>query len=431
MTALAQLSAKQAESIANATARVNAWTGAVSSGKTLSSLLAWAHYIAVEAPPFGRPQMIGRTLDTLYRNALSLLTNPEIVGPVAHDIHYTRGANQAIMFGREVDTLGASDVRAESRIRGVTSGGWYVDEGTLLPDHAYWQQLLNRLRVPGARGFVTTNPDGPQHWFKTHVLDRADELGYRTWHFTLDDNPSLDPDYVASVKAENTGVYYQRNILGLWVLAEGMIWQAFDRDRHITDHLPPGLHNHVIGIDHGTTNPFAGLLLAVGIDPTDSVERIFVCSEYRHDSRTANQRLTDSEYTDALNRWIRQPHQPPLDPASIEVHVDPSAAGFIQQLDRSGWRNAGTAVNDVTDGLSLVASLFAADRIRIHRSCTGLLTEIPGYVWDPKASTKGTDAPLKVNDHSCDAFRYATWGCWRAWERWLSQPVTIPASARR
>lgn len=426
-----RLSRKQADSLVNATARVNAWSGAVSSGKTLMSVLAWANYLAHDAPRAGRPQMIGRTLDTLYRNVLSLLTDPEISGPIARDVHYTRGANQAVIFEREVDVLGASDVRAESRIRGVTSAGWYVDEGTLLPDHAYWQQLLNRLRVPGARGFVTTNPDGPQHWFKTHVLDRADELGYNAWHFELDDNPALDPDYVTSVKAENTGVFYERNILGLWVLAEGMIWQAFDRDRHVVDKLPPGLNGHLIGVDHGTTNPFAALVIARGIDPADGQERLWVTGEYRHDSRSSSVRKTDSEYAADLAQFIARPDQVRVDQRTVEVYVDPSAAGFTEQLYRDRWDNAGAAHNDVSAGLSLVASLFALDRIRIHRSCIGLLSEIPGYVWDPKASKKGNDAPHKVNDHSCDALRYGVWGHWRAWERWLTQPIAIPADVRR
>ena len=40
-------------------------------------------------------------------------------------------------------------------------------------------------------------------------------------------------------------------------------------------------------------------------------------------------------------------------------------------------------------------------------TCTELIREIPGYIWDPKAAERGVDAPVKVDDHFCDALRYA------------------------
>ena len=45
--------------------------------------------------------------------------------------------------------------------------------------------------------------------------------------------------------------------------------------------------------------------------------------------------------------------------------------------------------------------------LKVSDRCHGLITEIPGYAWSPKATEKGLDAPIKANDHSCDALRYA------------------------
>jgi len=38
--------------------------------------------------------------------------------------------------------------------------------------------------------------------------------------------------------------------------------------------------------------------------------------------------------------------------------------------------------------------------------CEKTIEELGIYVWDPKASDRGEDAPLKDNDHCMDAMRY-------------------------
>lgn len=365
--------------------------------------------------------MVGVTLQSLERNVLNVIA--EMAPGI---IQHTTGASTARIFGRTVHTIGANDARAERRIRGVTAAGAYVDEASLMPGDGYWSQLLNRLRVDGARLFASTNPDSPNHWLKK-VIDQAAELGYRVWHFTLGDNPSLSDDYVASIKRENHGLWYKRNIEGLWVLAEGQIWDAFDPDRHVVDTIPDGVTDHLIGIDHGISNPFAALVLGVGVDPVDGLERLWVRAEWRHDSKVSQRRMADSQYATALKLWVRSLELADLTPTEATVLIDPAAAGFRQQMYLDGWEGAAKANNSVGKGLALVSSLLAADRVRIHRSCTGLLGEIGGYVWDPKAVERGEDAPLKVNDHSCDAFRYGAMGQWEHWERWLSTGMSLAA----
>jgi hypothetical protein len=59
------------------------------------------------------------------------------------------------------------------------------------------------------------------------------------------------------------------------------------------------------------------------------------------------------------------------------------------------------------DGIRLVSSLWQIDRLKVHRSCKGLIDEIPGYSWSEAHAEKGEDVPVKADDHSCDALRYA------------------------
>ena len=397
------LSRKQVCSIVEATARINAWEGSVRSGKTVASLLCWLCYVA-DAPTGGELVMVGRTRDSINRNVFAPLTNPELFGPLASQVTYTNGAATATILGRTVHVLGANDAQAEPKVRGLTCAGAYVDEATTLPQ-TFFDQLTARCSVPGSKIFLTTNPDNPLHWLRQKYLLRPEESRLRSWHFTLDDNHTLDPEYVAQLKAMHTGVFYRRNILGHWVQAEGAIYDMWDEDRHVVDEVPAGTRWLSLGVDHGTINPFSAVLLGLGPDGV-----LYAASEWRHDSKQAHRQMTDAEYSAAVRGWL----------AGLGVRpewtvVDPSAASFIEQLHRDGINPAG-AENSVLDGIRTVASLLSAGRLRVHRSCAGVLAEMPSYCWDDAAAEKGEDKPLKVADHSLDALRYAirtTEALWR------------------
>lgn len=401
------LSRKQLRSVGQATARINLWHGSVRSGKTIASLLAFVIAVAT-AGPSGLIIVVGRSLQTIERNVLEPLQDRSLFGPLARHVVHTRGATTAVILGRTVHLIGAADARAEGRLRGLTAQLAYVDEATLLPE-AFWTQLLARLSVPGARLYATTNPDSPRHWLKTGYLDRADALDLRSWHFQLADNPSLSEAYVASLAAEYTGLWRQRMILGAWVIAEGAIYSEWDEARHVVDTLPE-MRRYFVGIDYGTTNPFSAILLGVGAD-----DRLYAVAEWRHDSRTANRSMTDAQYSAAVRAWLADQGVEPE-----WTFVDPSAKSFSTQLWQDGHPGIARADNTVTDGIRSVASLLTAGRLRVHRSCEGLLSEIPGYSWDPKATARGEDAPLKVDDHSADALRYAVHSTAAEWRHLLA-----------
>lgn len=398
------MSRKQLRTVAQARARINVWHGAVRSGKTIASLLAFVIAIAA-AGPSGLILICGRSLDTIERNVIEPLQDAGLFGPLARHVVHTRGATTAVILGRTVHLIGAPNALAEGRIRGATVQLVYLDEATLVPE-AFWTQLLARLSVPGARLFATTNPDSPRHWLKLNYLDRAAELDLRAWHFRLADNPSLSPDYVAALNAEYVGLWRRRMIDGAWVVAEGAVYDMWDEDRHVVTEVPPIARWLAVGIDYGTTNDLVALALGLGADG-----RLYVTAEYRHASRTAHRSMTDAEYDRAIRAWITAQQITPE-----WVVIDPSAASFIEQMHRTPGLHLAPADNAVQDGIRTVASLLASDRLKIHASCDGLIGELVGYSWDPKASDKGEDRPLKVADHGPDALRYAirtTEALWR------------------
>ncbi len=405
------MSAKQLDFVANSNARINIASGAVRSGKTIGSLLKWL-MICADPPPGGELVVVAKTAQTAARNLFAPLTSPEIFGPVAKHVHYTMGAPTATILGRRVHVIGANDARSESKILGMTVAACLMDEATLLP-RDFFHQMLARMSVADAILIATTNADSSGHWLRKEFLLNGD-IDLRQWHFGLDDNPHLPQAYKDALNAEYGpgSLFYKRFVDGLWILAEGAIFDMWDPDLHIVDTLPPMWRWVALGVDYGTTNPLAGLLL--GVHGSD----LYLAAEWRYDSRKERRSLTDAEYSARLKTWLAgyQPagaFRPGVTPEMVAV--DPSAASFMQQLFRDGWAPT-PADNAVLDGIRLMSSLLTGGRLRVHRSCQGLIDEMPGYSWDPAKALRGIDAPIKVDDHSVDGARYAivtSEGSWR------------------
>ncbi|WP_184397015.1 PBSX family phage terminase large subunit [Nocardiopsis composta] len=404
------------------TPQIALWSGAVSSGKTISSLLAFL-ILLTRAPSHGLVVIVGRTLQTIERNLIDPLQSPELFGPLAGQVHHTAGSTTAVILGRTVHLVGASDARAESRIRGATVALAYVDEATLVPQ-SFWMMLLSRLRVRGAKLLATTNPDYPGHWLRQDFVLRASAVGMRHWHFTLDDNPSLDPAYVALLKSQYTGLWFRRFILGEWIAGEGSVYDMWDPEAHVVawERLPRMQRLLCAGVDYGTTNPTSALLLGLGEDGL-----LYLVDEQRHEPRREAQRLTDAELSARLRAWIAAEHLPHGGRVPVEyVAVDPSAASLRVQLYRDGLATT-PAHNDVLHGISMVANLLARRQLLVSDRCTGWIGEVGGYAWDPKATEKGQDAPIKADDHSLDAGRYAVATSEALWRPHLVDPMGLAA----
>jgi PBSX family phage terminase large subunit len=203
--------------------RINLLEGSVRSGKTWISLVLWAMWVANQ-PKDASFLMAAKTLTALERNNLNLLT--ALVG--SENFKFSIASKKAELFGRCVYLEGASDVRAENKIRGLTLCGAYIDELTLI-DEDFFVMMLSRLSEPDAKLFATTNPDSPNHWLMTNYIQRAEagELEFLRIKFSIEDNPYLTKEYVKSLKSEYTGVFYQRFIKGEWVAAEGVVYPEY------------------------------------------------------------------------------------------------------------------------------------------------------------------------------------------------------------
>lgn len=402
------LSSKQAISLVEANARYNIWVGAVRSGKSYVSLLAFIDFI-YHGPPDNDFVIIGKSASTIKRNILVPLSDM-----LREEFSYSYAKGEAYLYNRTIHLIGANDERAEHKIKGATFAGAYVDEITIIPQ-SFFIMLQSRLTHKGSALYGTTNPDSPFHWFKTDLIDRASELDMKIWNFTLDDNPSLDADFKRNISKEYRGLWYDRYILGKWVLAEGTVYDFFDRTSHVIDFPPGAAEYYIVGVDYGTTNPSAYSLIGYSGRTTPNV---WLEKEYYWDSKKKLRQKTDVEYAEDLKKFIQGYNVK-------AIYIDPSAVSFRVELQRQGFQYLIEAENDVLDGIRYHGTALSVGRFKICRNCSHAIEEYSTYRWDPKASARGEDKPLKENDHMMDSIRYALYTEWfqREGPRWKPEDV--------
>ena len=272
------LSSKQREYLAACNHRWNFKIGATGSGKS------WLDYAVVIPKRLlalkgeGAAVLLGNTQSTLSRNILDPMREiwgEALVGTISSD-------NTARLFGRKVYVLGADKRNQVARIQGMTIEYAYGDEVTTWNEDLF-QMLKTRLRCAHSHFDGTANPADPHHWLK-HFIDSGADILCQT--STIDDNPTLDPAFVAQLKQELAGtVYYARFILGQWCAAEGIIYRIFADSQAAGDGrflwpqdkpLPAGTRVQ-IGVDFGG-NGSQHAFVAVGILPA-AAGVVALCSD--------------------------------------------------------------------------------------------------------------------------------------------------------
>lgn len=374
------------------------WEGAIRSGKTVASIIAWLMYLAnTDEKVFF---MSGKTYGSLVRNVIDGEFGLLALGAPYAEITKDRTGSTVILIGdKKIYLFGASDDGAYMRLKGLTAGGWYADEVATHPESFIVEALARTAVSSDRRIFWTLNPTFPSHYIYSKFLDRWEgSKGYRRYHFTLDDNLAMTEDRKRELAAQYNGRYKSIYILGLRVAATGAIYDNFSRETVVYSGEPPESLNDCskyIACDYGTVNPCVFLECTISESGV-----VYVTREFRWDSRVKMAQKTDAAYVQDMINFIGNP-----DECDRVIIVDPSAVSFINALQVEGFF-VKPANNDVLNGIMRVSSLIGQGRIKIHESCVGLIAEMEGYSWDEKSVNSGTEKPLKVRDHGPDALRY-------------------------
>ena len=250
--------------------------------------------------------------------------------------------NSFRLFGVKIIQAYTGTISGLGNIRGMTAFGAYVNEASLAKEQVF-KEIVSRCSGEGARIVADTNPDNPNHWLKRDYIDNESE-NIINEHFKLDDNTFLSKRYRESIKkATPSGVFWDRDIEGLWVIGQGAVYKDFNREVHYVDDVPyEEISSYFVGVDWGYEH--YGAMVVIG--ETDDGTWYLV-------------------WNDGLNAF---------------------------NADKS-----------ILSGIEVVAKGFKTNKLFVLRNAIPRFDEeVYQYAWDEK-----TGLPVKVFDDVMDALRYA------------------------
>lgn len=328
--------------------------GAIRSGKTLCMSLSYVLW-AMESFNQQNFGMAGKTIGSFRRNVLfwlKLMLKSRGYSVVDHRsdnlIVVSKGDTQNFFY-----IFGGKDERSQDLIQGITLAGMFFDEVALMPE-SFVNQATGRCSVTGSKFWFNCNPDNPRHWFKVNWIDKCEEKHIIYLHFTMDDNLSLSEKIKERYRSIYVGVFFKRYILGLWCVAEGLVYSMFDEEKHVTDEHMSGALEYIVSIDYGTVNPFSAGLWA--FDGKYSQRE----AELYYNSREVGKRVDDEAYYKMLKELIG-------DRKVSCIIIDPSAASFIEVIKKYGEYTVRKADNDVLDGIRVVTTMLNKGLLKIYK----------------------------------------------------------------
>lgn len=382
--------------------------GAIRSGKTVSMALSFVIW-AMESFREQNFAMCGKTIGSFRRNVLSVLKQMlssrgyTVIDHRADNlVEITRGniTNSFYVFG-------GKDERSQDLIQGITLAGIFFDEVALMPE-SFVNQGTGRCSIAGSKFWFNCNPDTPAHWFKKEWVDKREEKNLLHLHFTMDDNMSLSDDIKRRYRDMYSGVFFKRYIQGLWVAAEGVIYDQFveHKESYIIDE-PPKVRYATIGVDFGGTGSAHSFTLTGFTQDWDVV----VLDEFYWNNKEKG-RLSPTELEE---KFIDFCQRAKTKYKVYEAYCDSAEQTLIEGFENAvGRAHVSISVRNakkgaINDRIAFYNSLMAQHRFYIMRGCTATIGALENAVYSDKNPTK--DIRLDdgtVNIDSLDSMEYST-----------------------
>ena len=359
-------------------------SGAKRAGKTWILIYAFIGHVA-KYENKGYSFILGGTNQaSIRRNVLNDLE--DILGQeikLSKDNHFK-------LFGNKIYVFDGANADSYKKMRGFTSYGAFLNEATTLHD-SFIKEAISRCSGEGSRVYMDTNPENPTHSVKVDYVDKDGQmlsngqLNIKAFNFTLYDNTFLNKEYVESIEASTpTGMFFDRDILGIWVASEGVVYQDFNKDVHYIKEANIGFKKIFCGVDFGWEHYGSIVVVGLGLD-----DKYYLIKEYAYKHK-------DIEY------WISIAKEIIKEYGNINFYCDYARPDYVHKLQINGIR-AINAKKDVLEGISTVATLFKTNKLLILEDNVNIFkTEIYNYVW-----AKGKDEPIKSSDDVLDSLRYA------------------------
>lgn len=383
--------------------------GAIRSGKTVSmalSFIMWAMYTFSDE----NFAMCGKTIGSFRRNVLTVLKL--MLWSRGYKWKDHRADNLLEVTRKGVTNyfyiFGGKDERSQDLIQGITLAGVFFDEVALMPE-SFVNQATGRCSVEGSKFWFNCNPSNPSHWFKLEWIDKVGEKNIIYLHFTMDDNLSLSEKVKERYRSMYTGVFFKRYILGLWVAAEGVIYDLFinRKDDFIIDNAPQIIYA-VIGVDFGGTGSAHSFTLT-GFTP--GMKAVVVLDEYYHNNKEKG-RLSPAELDAAFVDFVKRAK---IRYRVYEAYCDSAEQTLIEGLTiaaakaKLGIEVKNAIKGPINDRIAFYNSLMAQGRFRILKHCKATISALENAVYSDKKPIK--DERLDdgtTNIDSLDSMEYST-----------------------
>lgn len=381
--------------------------GSIRSGKTTVMSLSFIMW-AMETFDGLNFAVCGKTIQSLRRNVIGQLKMMLLSRGYRVEEHRSENY-MVIRMGAKENTFylfGGKDEGSQDLIQGITLAGVFFDEVALMPE-SFVNQATGRCSVDGSKYWFNCNPESPSHYIKTEWIDKITEKNMIRVHFTMRDNPSLSQKVIERYERMYKGVFYDRFIRGLWVIAEGLVYGMFDKEKNIFhgEYTYSPQSSYYLSIDYGTMNPFA-----VGLMELQNSGRVRMLREGHYSGREKGVTIDNEAYYKMIQEVAG-------DFPITSIVIDPSAAAMKATIRKYGEYTCTDGNNDVLNGIQEVTKYLNLGMLQIHESCTETQKEFGAYAWDEKAV--GEDRVIKEYDHHMDLIRYFIYTVARRYNRGL------------
>ncbi len=438
-------------------------TGSAGGGK--SRLAAEKLHAYCQRYPGAMALMLRKTRESMVNSTVLFMArqvigaDPQVVhAPSRHRFEYANGS--ILAYGGMADEAQREQIRSIGQDGGLDIA--WMEEASRFSE-ADFNELLPRMRGkagPWRQIILTTNPSGPRHWINLRLIMGANAtpgprgssarceprpalapeatlpstMQAAVYYSRAADNPHNPASYAAALNAL-TGVQRLRLRDGKWVQAEGAVYTAWDPAVHVVG--DETLRGWGLWEENYQTNPIPG----AGWKPALQASRVIASIDWGYTNPGVLQvwavdgdgrmiLLHELYQTRRLIDWWVEQARILQERYGIELYAcDPSEPAYIAQFRRAGL-NALPAENDLAPGIQQVQARLTiqADgrpRIYLRRGALAELDraleaqgrptcteqELPDYTWAEGANGAPRknlpELPLKVNDHGCDALRYA------------------------
>ena len=305
--------------------------------------------------------------------------------------------------------VGGGKSDSDSNIQGATWDFWYANE---LPKHHYgfYNMALSRLTPENARAIADSNPESSNHWLYRERIkpfledDENIKSIFDYWHFTMEDNANLSKSFIQNQKKLYQGVFAAGRVKGLWVVAQGLVYDTFDIKKHTCAHKEivekiqkNEFVEYFLGLDWGWIHPLACGLYGITKD-----------GKYYKIDELYGSRINE----DKVISWILD-RQKEYGRYFRFINCDNARPEQNHKLRQA---LNGIIVHEkkpkVIDSIGIVRSIINYDRLIVNKDrCKNTLREFGLYRYPNEQERTDRfidlDTPLKENDDTMDETRYA------------------------